>query len=105
MRLRRRAATLILLISSGAARFSPTRQGSSGYLMLNRWMLCVSKSQFSRSVQDWGNVAWRLMSNLAVSRMKYFLLTLLHLAVMTAKLWAPVACEPRSRRIFCSSSN
>ena len=29
----------------------------------------------------------------AESRMKDFLLTLLHLAVMTAKLCGPVACE------------
>jgi hypothetical protein len=40
-----------------------------------------------------GNIALRTRLTYADSHMKDFLLTLLHLAVMAAKLVAPVACD------------
>jgi hypothetical protein len=67
-------------------------------LQAARWIrrerrLCVSNCQFSRRIQDWATLRSARRLTYADSRMKNLRLTLLHLAVMTAKLCGPVACE------------
>ena len=55
-----------------------------------RW---VSNWQFSRGFPDWATVRGARRLTYADLRMKNLLLSLLHLAVMTASCVAPVACE------------
>jgi putative transposase len=53
------------------------------------WTLCVSNCQFSRRIPDWATLHGARRLTYADSRMKDLLLTLLHLAVLTAKLGGP----------------
>jgi hypothetical protein len=57
-------------------------------------LLWVSNCQFSRQFQDWATLRGARPLTYADSRMKNFVITLLHFAVVTAKLCGPVACEP-----------
>ena len=57
---------------------------------INPWsVLWVSNWQFSRGFPDWATLRGARRLTYADSRMKALLLTLLHLAVMTAKLCGP----------------
>jgi hypothetical protein len=51
--------------------------------------MCVSNCQFSRRIQDWATLHGARRLTYADARRRNLLLTLLHLAVMTAKLCGP----------------
>jgi hypothetical protein len=85
--------------------------------------LCVSNCQFSRRFPDWATLRGARPLTYADSRMKNLLITLLHFAVVTAKLCGPggvraviaenlvlkqqliVLCRGRQRRQNCSILN